>query len=339
MTHITRLLLLPALTLAIGVGCAEDAPTDRVRVSGHVEATEVRLAPDAGGRVLTLSAKEGDRIEPGQVVLTLDARDVVLAIDRAKAERAAAEAQLRVVQATARPEDVRQAESQIATAKADQSAEESELAAANQDLERFETLLRTNSGSQKQRDDAATRRNVARDRVSAAQSRVRSAEETLVRVRAGARREEVAAARARVDVVSAQIAALEKALGDATLVSPIGGIVTEKLVEVGEIIAPRAPALVVVDLDRAWADVFVPEPIVPALRIGQPATVFTDAGGAGLAGTVSNISPKAEFTPRNVQTAEERSKLVYRIRISVDNKDGILKQGMPVEAELSLREK
>ncbi len=339
MTHITRPLLLPALTLAIGVGCAEDAPTDRVRVSGHVEATEVRLAPDAGGRVLTLSAKEGDRIEPGQVVLTLDARDVVLAIDRAKAERAAAEAQLRVVQATARPEDVRQAESQIATAKADQSAAESELAAANQDLERFETLLRTNSGSQKQRDDAATRRNVARDRVSAAQSRVRSAEETLVRVRAGARREEVAAARARVDVVSAQIAALEKALGDATLVSPIGGIVTEKLVEVGEIIAPRAPALVVVDLDRAWADVFVPEPIVPALRIGQPATVFTDAGGAGLAGTVSNISPKAEFTPRNVQTAEERSKLVYRIRISVDNKDGILKQGMPVEAELSLREK
>lgn len=339
MTHITRPLLLPALTLAIGVGCAEDAPTDRVRVSGHVEATEVRLAPDAGGRVLTLSAKEGDRIEPGQVVLTLDARDVVLAIDRAKAERAAAEAQLRVVQATARPEDVRQAESQIATAKADQSAAESELAAANQDLERFETLLRTSSGSQKQRDDAATRRNVARDRVSAAQSRVRSAEETLVRVRAGARREEVAAARARVDVVSAQIAALEKALGDATLVSPIGGIVTEKLVEVGEIIAPRAPALVVVDLDRAWADVFVPEPIVPALRIGQPATVFTDAGGAGLAGTVSNISPKAEFTPRNVQTAEERSKLVYRIRISVDNKVGILKQGMPVEAELSLREK
>lgn len=335
MTHIKCLLLVPALLLA--VGCTEDAPTDRVRVSGHVEATEVRLAPDAGGRVLTLSAKEGDRIEPGQTVLTLDTRDITLAIDRAKAERAAAEAQLRVVQAAARPEDVRQAESQIATARADQSAAESELAAAGQDLERFESLLKTNSGSQKQRDDAATRRNVARDRVSAAQSRVRTAEETLARVRAGARREEVDAARARVDVVSAQIASLEKTLGDATLVSPIGGIVTEKLVEVGEIIAPRAPALVVVDLDRAWADVFVPEPIVPTLRIGQPATVFTDAGGAGLAGTLSYISPKAEFTPRNVQTAEERSKLVYRIRISVDNKEGILKQGMPVEAELVLR--
>ena len=136
--------------------------------------------------------------------------------------------------------------------------------------------------------------------------------------------------------VTAQIAPLEKSLADATLQSPVAGLVTEKLVEVGEIIAPRAPAVVVVDLDHAWADVFVPEPTVPQIKIGQPATVFTDAGGAGIAGTISYISPKAEFTPRNVQTAEERSKLVYRVRISVDNKDGVLKQGMPVEAEIIL---
>ena len=116
------------------------------------------------------------------------------------------------------------------------------------------------------------------------------------------------------------------------LIAPVGGIVTEKLVEAGEMIAPRAPAIVIVDLDHAWADVFVPEPAVPRLKVGQAATIFTDAGGAGIAGTISYISPKAEFTPRNVQTAEERSKLVYRIRIAVDNKDGVLKQGMPVEA-------
>lgn len=332
---ITRLAAASLLILA--AGCAEEAPTDRIRVSGHVEATEVRLAPDAGGRVLTLTVKEGDRVLPGQTVLTLDSRDVALAIDRAKAERTAAVAQLRLVQAAARPEDVRQAESQIATARAETSAAVSELSAAEQDLERFESLLKANSGSRKQRDDAATRRDVARDRVAAAQSRIRTAEEALARIRAAARQEEVAAARARVNIVTAQIAGLEKNLGDTTLVSPVGGVVTEKLVEVGEVMAPRAPALVVVDLDRAWADVFVPEPVVPLLRIGQAATVFTDAGGAGIAGTITFVSPKAEFTPRNVQTAEERSKLVYRIRISVDNQGGELKQGMPVEAELILR--
>jgi HlyD family secretion protein len=305
-----------------------------MRVSGHVEAIETRLAPEVGGRVLTLTVKEGDRVQPGQIVLTLDTRDVQLAVDRATAERAAAQAQLRLVQAGARVEDLRQAESQIETGRSEVAAARTELEAAEQDLARFDTLLKNNSGSRKQRDDAATRRDVARDRVAQFESRVKSAEEGLAKLRAGARREEINAARARVDVVSAQIASLEKGLTDATLQSPVAGLVTEKLVEVGEVITPRAPALVVVDIDHAWADVFVPEPTVPQIRIGQPATVFTDAGGTGIAGTISYISPKAEFTPRNVQTAEERSKLVYRVRISVDNKEGVLKQGMPVEAEI-----
>ena len=125
-------------------------------------------------------------------------------------------------------------------------------------------------------------------------------------------------------------------MGDATLLSPVAGLVTEKLVEIGEVIAPRTPSIVVVDLDHAWADVFVPEPTIPKIKLGQAATIFTDAGGSGIAGTIAYISPKAEFTPRNVQTAEERSKLVYRVRITVDNKDGVLKQGMPVEAEILL---
>lgn len=326
--------LLPLLLLA--AGCAEPPPTDRIRVSGHVEATETRLAPEAGGRILTLAVKEGDRVQQGQTILTLDTRDTQLAIDRATAERGSAEAQLRLVQAGSRIEDIRQAQSQIETARAEVAAAKSEFQAAEQDLERFETLLKNNSGSRKQRDDAATRRDVGRDRVASAESRVKTAEEVLAKLKAGARREEVDAARARVGVVSAQITALEKGLTDATLVSPIGGLVTEKLVEVGEMIPPRAPALVIVDLDHAWADVFVPEPTVPQIKIGQSATIYTDAGGAGITGTIAYISPKAEFTPRNVQTAEERSKQVYRVRITVDNKDGVLKQGMPVEAEIVL---
>jgi HlyD family secretion protein len=96
------------------------------------------------------------------------------------------------------------------------------------------------------------------------------------------------------------------------------------------------PLLVITDLDHAWANVYVDEPSIPALRVGQPATLFTDAGGDPIPGTVSNIAQKAEFTPRNVQTAEDRSKLVYRVRIAVDNQAGILKSGMPVEAEIQL---
>ena len=114
----------------------------------------------------------------------------------------------------------------------------------------------------------------------------------------------------------------------------VGGIVTERLVDVGELVPPRAPILIVTNLDEVWANVYVDEPIVPRLKIGQTATLFTDAGGPGIDGVISYVSASAEFTPRNVQTAEDRSKLVYRVKVTVDNPDGVLKAGMPVEAEI-----
>jgi HlyD family secretion protein len=201
------------------------------------------------------------------------------------------------------------------------------------DLQRFEALLQSKAGSRKQRDDAATRREVAAARLNAARERARAAAEGVGRLRAGARPEEIAGARARVAAVDAQIDALDKSIADAVLKSPVGGIVTARLADAGEMAAPRAPLVIITDLDRAWANVYVDEPIVPRLRLGQKATLLTDAGQR-LDGTITFISPKAEFTPRNVQTADERSRLVYRIKVSVDNREGVLKVGMPVEAEL-----
>jgi HlyD family secretion protein len=190
-----------------------------------------------------------------------------------------------------------------------------------------------NAGSVKQRDDAKTRRDVAQARARGSQERAQAAADGLARVRAGARPQEIDGARARVAAAEAQIAGLEKNASDAILKSPVGGIVTAKLLDTGEIAPPRAAVVVVTDLDHAWANLYVDERLVPQLKIGQAATIVTDAGQR-LPGTITFISPKAEFTPRNVQTAEERSKLVYRVKVTADNKAGILKPGMPVEAEL-----
>jgi HlyD family secretion protein len=336
MRHLTTTRLLALAAPAVAMACSPPADPNRLRVSGHVEATEVRLAPEVGGRIVTVDVKEGDRVEAGARIASLDTTDIGLAIARAKTEKAAAEAQWRLVRASARLEDVEQAEAQVEAARADVPAARAELEAATADLQRFDLLLQRKSGSQKQRDDAATRRDVAQARLEAAEKRVAAAEATVKRVRAGARREEVDVASARIATTEAAIATLEEQLRDATLTTPVAGIVTDKLAEVGEVVAPRAPVVVVTDLDHAWADVYVPEPAVPRIAMGQAATLFTDAGGPGITGTVTYISPKAEFTPRNVQTADERAKLVYRIRISVDNAAGVLKQGMPVDAELAL---
>jgi HlyD family secretion protein len=213
------------------------------------------------------------------------------------------------------------------------TAADSELRAANEDVARFEALLASKAGSRKQRDDAVTRRDVAAARVEAAKERVRAANEAVARLKAGARREELAAAQARIDAIDAQLASLRKNITDASLVAPVGGIVTSRLIDAGEIVNPRAPVVVVTDLDRAWANVYVDEPVVPRLKLGQDITLVTDAQQRVI-GKITFISPKAEFTPRNVQTAEERTKLVFRIKVTTDNRDGILKTGMPVEAEI-----
>lgn len=325
------------LALAASGACREAAPVDRIRVSGHVEADDVPLAAEVGGRLLEVLVREGDRVVPGQVIARLDTRDAELALARARADRAQADAQRRLLEAGSRQEDIRQAAAQVTAAEADVGAAEAELAGAQADLDRYEALLAANAGSRKARDDAQTRRDVARQRLAAARQRVQASTETRERVKSGSRREEIEAARARVASMDAQIAILEKAVADATVVAPVGGVVSTRPVNAGELVAPRTPLIVITDLDNAWGEVFVDEPLVPRLVLGQEATLYTDAGGGGLPGTVTFISPKAEFTPRNVQTAEERSRLVYRIKVGVDNRAGVLKPGMPVEAELPLR--
>jgi HlyD family secretion protein len=325
---------LAALCGIAAAACRGNAADGPARASGYVEATQVRVAPEVGGRVLELAVAEGDRVAAGALIARLDTGDLQIARRRAEAERDQAAAQLRLLQAGSRAEDIRQARAQEDSAQADVQAAVSELDAAAADLQRFEALLRSNAGSRKQRDDAATRREIAEARVRSARERARGAAEGVARLRSGARPEEIAAARARVAAYDAQIAGLDKNVADAVLKSPVAGIVTAKLIDAGEMAAPGLPVVVVTDLDRAWANVYVDEPVVPRLRLGQQAALLTDAGHR-LEGTITFISTQAEFTPRNVQTADERSKLVYRIKVSVDNREGVLKTGMPVEAELS----
>lgn len=325
------------LGAATAMRCRGQAGDGATRASGYVEATEVRVAPEVGGRILEIAVREGDRIRAGAAIARLDDTDTKIGLQRAQAERDQAAAQLRLLLAGARSEDVRQATAQFESTQADVKAAEAEWQSAREDLSRFEALLTSNAGSRKQRDDAATKVAVSDARVKSARERARAAAEALARLKAGARAEEIAAARARVAIGEAQIASLMKSQNDATLMSPVSGFVTAKLADAGEVIARGTPIVTITDLDHAWANVYVDEPLVPQLKLGQAVTLVTDAGQR-VQGTITFISPKAEFTPRNVQTAEERTKLVYRIKVTTDNRDGILKPGMPVEAEMPRRD-
>ena len=327
-----KAVVVPADVLTAGVACRDQIPAGPPKASGYVEATEVRVASQVPGRVEQMLAHEGARVEAGATIATIATTDIGLAVDRARAERDQMVAQLRLLQAGARSEDIDQARAQAAAARADRKAADSELAAAEADAQRFEQLVQNRAGSTKQRDDAVARRDLAAARVKAAADRVAAADAAVARLQAGARPQELQAARARIAAVDAQLAALEQDRREATIVSPLAGIVTSRLIEPGELVAVGTPIAVLIDLDHAWANAYVEEPLVPKLRIDQPATVVTDAGDR-IPGRIAVISPRAEFTPRNVQTADERARLVYRVKVTVDNRQGILKPGMPVVVE------
>ena len=313
---------------------------NRLRASGHVEATDVRLAPEVGGRILTFDVKEGDRIEAGARILTLDTADIDLAIDRARTEQASAEAQLRLVRVAARPEDVRQARGPgRSAARADVASAQAEVATADADLKRYELLLERKSGAQKQRDDAATRLDVAKARLDAATSggsRPRKRPSSGCQRRRQARRDRRGAGPRRHRATPPSPHSTSSS-SDTTLIAPVAGIVTEKLAEAGEVVAAARR--------RSWSS---PTSITPGPTSTSPSRRCR--GSRWARPPCSTPTPAATASPARSPTSRPRPSsrraTCRRPRsapssstasaISADNTAGVLKQGMPVDAELAL---
>jgi HlyD family secretion protein len=309
--------LVPVLVL--GVSCRDRKDPGLITASGHVEATEVRISTKVPGRLHSLAVREGDRVTAGQVLGEIDTTDLKLSLGQARAERDGAAAELRLRLAGTRHEDIAELQAQMQSVKAD-------LDAAARDLERMQGLLDKGSGTLKARDDARTHRDTTAARLDAMG-------QALARLRAGSRPEEIDAARARVAAMEARVAVLEQQVKDATLQSPVGGVVTEKVAEAGELLQAGSLVCVVTDLLNPWLNVYLSEPDLPRIRLGQEAEVVTDDGQVRK-GRVTFIASQAEFTPKNVQTRDERVKLVFRAKVGLDNAEGLFKPGMPAEARL-----
>lgn len=313
-------ILAAALAAAVGSSCRPADDGAALVASGHVEATEVRLSTKVPGRLRSLAVREGDAVSPGQELARIDTTDLELARRQAAAERAQAAAELRLRRAGARDEDIAELEAQLRGVEAD-------LLGAQRDLDRMAGLLESGSGTEKMRDDARTRRDVLAARRDALG-------QALARLRAGSREEEKDAAAARLRAAEARLALLDQQVEDATLRAPLAAVVSERIAEPGELLQAGAPLLVLTNLAEPWLTVYVGALDLPRLRLGQEAEVATDDGQSRGA-RVTYIASRAEFTPKNVQTRDERIKLVYRVKLALPNQDGLFKPGMPAEARFA----
>jgi HlyD family secretion protein len=293
------------------IGCSSKNDKE-ISASGTIETTEVTVSAKVGGQVLKLLVDEGSDVKSGDTLTVLDRSDLEIQLDQAKANVAATEAQYKLAIQGAREEDITQAEATLKNAE--------------DDLNRTEGLIKDGSITQKQLDDARTRHILAKQNYD--------------KLKRGSRPEEIDAARARRDQAVAQVKAIKKKIDDSFVVAPIDGMITQKAVEEGEIVMPNASLFRISRLDKVHLIIYVSEEELAKVKLGQDAKVYIDAEPKKpFIGKVIYISSIAEFTPKNVQTKEDRTKLVFGVKIEIPNPEQALKPGMPADAVIETSSK
>jgi HlyD family secretion protein len=297
--------LLPGLALAsllIISGCKPTPEADSV--SGTIEVDETRVASRYGGRVEKILAQEGDALAGGQVIVELDAAEL-----RARRELLAAQ----LAEAVAGPR-----KEEIAAAKAEWEAQVAQLDLARIERKRAEELFATNTAPEAERDRAVTAEQALEKSVAAARSRY----ELLL---AGTRPEQIAQARA-------QLAELDTQLREMKISAPTNCVLETLSVKVGDVLAPNQPVATLLLTNHLWVRVFVPEPWLGHIKLGDTVKVRVDSfPDKDFAGVVEQIARAAEFTPRNVQTVGERVKQVLGVKVRLDNAEGQLRAGMAAD--------
>jgi len=296
-----------------------------LEVSGTVEATEAQLAFQVSGRIEAVTVQEGDRVEAGEDVGQLDQAEMRARREQAVAQVASARAQLRELETGFRPEEVAQA-------RAAAVAVTQRLADAERDLGRTKRLHEGGAVSREAYDKARLAADVAR-------SLHTQADEQLRLLERGPRVEKIEAQRAQLAHSEAAVRALEASLANMTLRSPFAGVVSIRHREPGETVAPGAPIVTITNRDDRWVRIYIPEDRIGGLETGLPVVIRADTyPDKTYAGEVVYIASEAEFTPKNVQTTEERVKLVYGVKVRITGDAGYeLKPGLAADVTLRVR--
>lgn len=293
-----------------------------IQASGTVEATEADLGFQMAGRIGWIGPREGARVQAGEEVARLDQEELLARKRAAEAQADAARALLREMTTGSRPEE-------IAEGRAALRGAEERLADAQRDLARTQRLFDGGAVSREMLDKAETAARVAESAVDQARERVGILEE-------GPRQERVAGQRAALAQAEAAVAQVDAALSNSVVLIPFPGVVTLRHREPGETVAPGVPVLTILDPQDRWVRIYVREDRIGEVRLGQEATITADTyPDRSYRGKVVFISSEAEFTPRNVQTTEERVKLVYAVKVRIEEDPSQdLKAGIPADVVL-----
>jgi len=290
--------------------------------SGTVEATDAQLGFQTSGRIDTILVREGDAARAGQDLARLDRTELLARRGQAAGQQAAARALLDELERGSRAQEIQQGRDQLAAAN-------QRLADAQRDLDRTQRLFAGGAVSRESLDKAQVGLDVA-------QSTRDQAAQGLELLQVGPRPERIAAQRATLAQADAAVAQIDAQLANAIVRAPFDGVVTVKDREIGEIVPAGSPVVTLTNMDDRWVRIYIPETRIGAVHLGEPAVITADTfKGKTYGGEVSFIASEAEFTPKNVQTRDERVKLVYAVKVRITSDSSYdLKPGIPADVQL-----
>jgi len=358
--------------MAIGLLVYSQVRRGPFKVSGFIEAYEIRIGSRVGGRVQQVLVDEGAEVKQGDILVALEPYDLRERRAEAEAVLAARIAEYEKLAKGFRAEEVAEAKAaydrlaarlaelvagprqqEIDAAEAQVRLADAQLQLAQRRFDRAEQVVSRGALSQEEFDEAATELRVARETLAVRQQelellragtrpeQIEQAKAQLEEARQawslrqhGFRSEEIAQAKAAVEAAQAVVSAIDRQLAELNVVAPLDAVVEAVDLRPGDLIAPNAPVLSLMDTSRLWVRAYVPENHLD-LTIDQPLWVTVDScSGERFRGHVSFVARQAEFTPSNVQTPEERSKQVFRIRVTLDEGQDRLRPGMSADVWL-----
>ena len=299
------------------------AEDDLLHLYGNVDMRQVQLNFQASGRILAIHVREGDRVHKGQLLAEIDPVRYRIRLEQLKSELAALTQELQRLEAGTRPEEIARARARVA-------ASEARLRDATLTYNRLARLVKVHVGSQQEVDNARAAMEVALHSLEADKK-------ALDLALAGPRREDIEAARARVMAGRSAVEYARQELADTRLLAPADGILRNRVLEPGDMVSPAQPVLTLALTDPVWVRAYCPETFLGRIAPGMAAEIRTDSYPDRVyRGWLGYISPVAEFTPKNVETPELRTRLVYQVRIFACDPQGELRLGMPATVTIDL---
>ena len=341
-----RLRIIIPILLLIVAGIAYSKWSNRtnsdgtVRLSGNIEITDSQISFKIAGRLDKRLVQEGEFVRTGQPVARLEKTDQEIAVKQAEANLDYARSVVAELEAGSRNQEIESARADRDRAVAQVKTAEVQLRQAKADHERYKALYAEGGVSKRLYETYETAYISAQNTLADAHARVKAAAEQLDLRAVGPRKESIDQAKAKAAAAESAFNQALQQLAYTELLAPFDGVVLSTSADTGEYLNPSSPVITLGKISSPWLRAYINEKDLGKIRLQQKATVSTDSfPGTSYPGVVSYISSQAEFTPKSVQTFEERTKLMYRIKIDLENPDNELKQGMPADAVLTLSDK